>query len=352
MIKILSSLRKDDRGQALILVALSMVVLIGVAALSVDYGYLAWQKRDLQNAADAAALAAAWELPNGGYEARADEYIAKYIDVTEMPTTVTTTKLNGKTVRVEIDRQYNTMFAKVLGISSSDVYAMAEAEKDSWYTGLLPFALRNDYVEEPELPEGWVEGDPLPVPDPPINNLDDYIEFLSGMKGDTINLWGKEDDEDLKFGLVKLGQFSFSEQGVPYSENKPQAKVIEDGLDKSIYGHDLNIGSGLDMSIADALEGKNNPKPEDYPGFLNISGGEGYIIGVLPSRASVIDNSNGEGTVYWGEYVILHFTGLQFSKSGNIHLSGKLENIYNIYEAGEYEFEEDFFIGKSSKLIK
>jgi hypothetical protein len=348
MIKKIITLIKEEKGQALILVALSMVVLTGVAALSVDYGYLAWQKRDLQNAADAAALAAAWDLPNGDYQARANEYVSKYIDISEMPTTVTTTKLNNKAVRVEIHREYNTLFAKVLGINSSEVYAMAEAEKDSWYTGLLPFALRDDYVEE-ELPEGWMEGDPIPVPVPPIDDMDEYVDFMEDLIGDNINLWGKEDDENLKFGLVKLGEFSY-----PYKINTSPKDVIEAGLDKSIFGEDLYIGSGLDHSIADALEGKNNPKPEDYAGFLNLSGGEGYIIGVLPSRAAVLTNSTGSDVIYWGEYVILHFVNLDYTKEGNVHLSGTLKHVYNISDPdfSEEDFSEDFFIGKSSKLIK
>lgn len=333
MINKLNSLKKDDRGQALVLVALSMVVLIGVAALSVDYGYLAWQKRDLQNAADAAALAAAWDLPNGDYQARANEYVSKYIDISEMPTTVTTTKLNNKAVRVEIHREYNTLFAKVLGINSSDVYAMAEAEKDSWYTGLLPLAYKDDFLTDEDDP-----GDA-------ISSLNTYVLKLKGMIGSTLDLWGKVDGVDLKFGGAKLGQFSANDKG-EYKEEKPNQKVIEDKLDKSIYGHDISIDPGVDMSI-----------PDELLEFLNESGNEGYIIGVLPSVAASFGES--QGTAKWGEYVILHFTNLDYDKDGGasadpnkVYLTGKLANVYNIFNDGEDEFIEDFFIGRSSSLIK
>ena len=53
------------RGQAMIIVALSMVVLLGIAALVVDLG-LSWiMRRDEQNAADPAAIAAARYIEEG-----------------------------------------------------------------------------------------------------------------------------------------------------------------------------------------------------------------------------------------------------------------------------------------------
>ncbi len=53
---------KDQSGATAILVALVMVVLIGIAALAVDIGYVAATKNELQNVADAAALASARQL--------------------------------------------------------------------------------------------------------------------------------------------------------------------------------------------------------------------------------------------------------------------------------------------------
>ncbi|KAF5056625.1 putative Flp pilus-assembly TadE/G-like protein [anaerobic digester metagenome] len=62
--KIVKKILKEEDGQALVLVALMMVVLIGFAAIAVDIGMVTWQKSNLQNAADAAALAGAMDLPN------------------------------------------------------------------------------------------------------------------------------------------------------------------------------------------------------------------------------------------------------------------------------------------------
>ena len=57
-----ASVMANQRGVAAIIVALSMVVLLGVAALAIDLGYRNIAQNELQNIADAAALAGAAEL--------------------------------------------------------------------------------------------------------------------------------------------------------------------------------------------------------------------------------------------------------------------------------------------------
>src|SRR5258707_1315434 len=53
-------------GQALITVAFGMVVMLGAAGLAVDMGYLRYERRLQQSAADSAALAGADAAGNGG----------------------------------------------------------------------------------------------------------------------------------------------------------------------------------------------------------------------------------------------------------------------------------------------
>lgn len=55
---------KNERGVVAIIIALSMVVFISLAALSIDIGYALVTRNQLQNVADSAALAAAGELGN------------------------------------------------------------------------------------------------------------------------------------------------------------------------------------------------------------------------------------------------------------------------------------------------
>lgn len=56
------NLTKNNRGQVLVLVALSLIIILGFAALAIDLGYFYHTKNQLQGAADAAALAGAVEL--------------------------------------------------------------------------------------------------------------------------------------------------------------------------------------------------------------------------------------------------------------------------------------------------
>ena len=54
--------RNGQAGQSLVFVALGMVVLIGILGLAIDIGYYRYVRRELQTAADAAALAGAMDL--------------------------------------------------------------------------------------------------------------------------------------------------------------------------------------------------------------------------------------------------------------------------------------------------
>src|SRR5690348_10810711 len=58
-----------QRGQTLIFVAMTLVVLIGMTGLAVDVGYYRYEQRIMQSAADSAALAGTAELKYGSSSA-------------------------------------------------------------------------------------------------------------------------------------------------------------------------------------------------------------------------------------------------------------------------------------------
>ena len=71
----------DQRGSSLVINAVALISLLGVAALAVDMGYGYSLKNKLQSAGDAAALAAADALPDGAQaQALALEYAVKNLD--------------------------------------------------------------------------------------------------------------------------------------------------------------------------------------------------------------------------------------------------------------------------------
>src|SRR5262245_9881679 len=57
-------LRGSQSGQVIVMFAICLVIVLGMAALVVDVGYAYYVKRQLQASADAAALAGAQSLPD------------------------------------------------------------------------------------------------------------------------------------------------------------------------------------------------------------------------------------------------------------------------------------------------
>jgi len=119
---------KEESGQAMVLFALAFVVICGFAAYAVDLGSLAQEKSDLQNVADAAALAGAQELPDvDKAKAVAIEYAAINGETEDIVVTplVSDDKLH---ITVEIKRNVKGYFTNVIGAGGSkDVGAKAIA---------------------------------------------------------------------------------------------------------------------------------------------------------------------------------------------------------------------------------
>ncbi len=156
----LHSLR-TKRGQSLVIIALSATALFGIIALGLDAGRLYFERRDVQNAADAGALAGAQELiptgvnvgatpamqQNARYQAAVyafetfndtpgvpnGSYITSPITVgaSQIPAqvTITTPGRNNNPNEIEVQVTYNVpmTFAAVMGFQSQPVTALAIA---------------------------------------------------------------------------------------------------------------------------------------------------------------------------------------------------------------------------------
>lgn len=73
---LMPSRRGDERGAVIILMAVFSLVIVGIAALVVDVGSMLDEKRQLQNGADAAALAVAQSCGGGACNAAAAQSLA------------------------------------------------------------------------------------------------------------------------------------------------------------------------------------------------------------------------------------------------------------------------------------
>jgi Putative Flp pilus-assembly TadE/G-like len=131
---------KSEKGQAIVVMAFALVGLLAFMALAVDVGFLRYEKRLLQTAADAAAIAGAAELSYGDVTSAADS---------DSAANGFTNGSNGVTVAVNnpplsgphvsdsnyveaiVSRTAPTFFAKAFGVSSTQITARAVAHLGS-----------------------------------------------------------------------------------------------------------------------------------------------------------------------------------------------------------------------------
>lgn len=134
---------KEDRGAVAILVAVLMVPILICAALVVDIGFGYVQRRQLQNAADAAALAVAQDCGRGSCGNMATTALSLATGNIRTDTLTATPVLKANSVTVTTTAKVIYAFAPVIGIRSQTVTARSTA---SWAgpnggTALLPLTI-------------------------------------------------------------------------------------------------------------------------------------------------------------------------------------------------------------------
>ncbi|MCG7344137.1 Tad domain-containing protein [Sporosarcina sp. ACRSL] len=119
---------KDESGVAKILVALSIIVLLGFTALVIDVGAIYFEKSRLQKALDAAVLGGAHRLLVSEEEAKTTAIslaLKNGYDVVD-----DSKEMSTGNYFIEIEKKVNKemTFARVLGVNSTDINAVARAE--------------------------------------------------------------------------------------------------------------------------------------------------------------------------------------------------------------------------------
>ena len=135
MTKIVRHSGDNEGGQIIVLVAILMVGLVAVVGLVTDGGLVFSQRRDLQNVADAAALAGAMQIDQDAYRASgavaldepaarqaAEEYLAAESNISY------SVLVRPARVEVSVSRHASTGFLKVIGIDGFEISANASAE--------------------------------------------------------------------------------------------------------------------------------------------------------------------------------------------------------------------------------
>jgi Flp pilus assembly protein TadG len=180
---------RSEQGQSIVLIAVVMVSLLALAGLAIDGGNLFLQRRRVQNAADAGALAGTRVLAEitinceGGSsanDARVAQAVAEFVASNGFPesegTAMTSWYVNADEqqlaqvgagsipqaatgVEVQLEAQVSTYFLKVVGIEHAAFGGEATAMTGPvirFGGGLLPIAVPLDIVEELDQNEEFI----------------------------------------------------------------------------------------------------------------------------------------------------------------------------------------------------
>ena len=148
-------LRAREHGQVMMVAALMIPILLGMTGMAIDIGGYADDKRTLQNAADAIALAASQDLckPDCGSTAQAVATGQTWATKNNIPlSNVTITISGGSTapkVTAVVTKNHKFHFVRALGINDKDVSAAAAAVKVSFGggAGIVPWTVTQATVD-------------------------------------------------------------------------------------------------------------------------------------------------------------------------------------------------------------
>ena len=184
--------RREARGQVLVIFALSITVIFAAAGLAFDVGRFYSERRFLQNAADAAALAAANALIRGETVAQADVRARESLTLnfSRSPSGVTpvlppTTPvyssghagdpehmingilISGGEIRVAVQNPVGYTFGRIVGLDENTIGGQARV---STVGNLLPIAVRR-YVNLPGPNAGAIA--------PCSGNQNEFMDFFA-----------------------------------------------------------------------------------------------------------------------------------------------------------------------------
>lgn len=153
----------DEEGASAVIVAVMIVVLLAFGAIVVDAGLLYANRREIQTAADSAALSGVQELPTDPSSAMAfaGNYAALNApQATDTEFTIGSTFVANDTITAVLrDPATNLTLARFMGMESSPVGALATAVIGSprtYGSGLMPFGICATGTTE--APYGYTPG--------------------------------------------------------------------------------------------------------------------------------------------------------------------------------------------------
>lgn len=265
---------KEESGQALVIVAASVVVLLGATAFSVDLGMAYNAKAELQAAADAAALAGAQDLPSASVAIDSAKSYAGFNDVgVDDVTVVTPYAGSNKLIEVTCTKTFEYMFAKVLGFDSKVIVARAVATRESpWVGDALPFMnLDDDYTVNPSMTlweKTTAAGDDEKLWPYDQNKIDAEYEITLNAGWYDCRLVDMEDGFALKSGITKADQDEIA--GVVSQSVGSYVYVLSlRGGTDSVINPDENYGNKENITTHDVVLLKCYVNSYDFTGGVS-----------------------------------------------------------------------------------
>lgn len=277
----ISKLLREERGSALLLLALSFTVILGSAALVMDVGMMLNNKIQVANAADAAALAGVQALPAD--ETAAEALAKTYASQNNVENIMVKIDDERRKIEVIAQRTIDLSFARVLGFEQSTASARACAviEPCTGATGVVPLGVPEQsfvygepyilkYAGGDEMPDedyhsGWLGILALQGPGAKLyledlkHGFDQQIEINDIINIQTGNISGKT-YEGIQYRVDRCNHTPYCsyEHYDPACPRVLLVPVIES------YGHKKVIVTGFSAFLVDGVQGM---------------GSENYIIG-------------------------------------------------------------------------
>ncbi len=267
----------SNKGTAAVITAVMMTAILGFSALVVDIGSVSLEKNKLQNAVDAAVLAAAQDLTDtSAATATANEYLADN-GFEDAVINVSFTDANRQ-VTVEAIQVVSYSFARILGFDSADVKASATAQKGGTYLrGAFDYAVfsgsRND--------ELCINS----------NGKDTYIEgSVHSNNGFRYN--GNHDSLEITGALDTVGRITLNSQHVTIGEQIPFSS-FEEMPDFSEEIRQLAQSEGTYYNTSQSFNGNLHVNEAIYVnGHINFNSNTFSGIGTIFAKDNINFNNS------------------------------------------------------------
>ncbi len=296
---------KENRGSIAVVAAAAVIGITGIAALAVDVGALYLNRFEAANAADAAALAGAQELPGRPEEALAvaGNYASmnKRADAAAKDTIDPVLSKNNTAITVTVTRNVPLFFAKIWGLNFSTVQASATAEVQTYsggVKGIVPFGIEK---------QSFVFGQTYTLKLGGGSGYNGNFQALAlGASGASNYV---ENIKNGYKGKFTIGDWIFTETG---NMSGPTASGVSYrlGLDPSVTFDTVESGSDriIIVPVIDSLEvsGRTDVQVVGFAAFfLEGSGGGGNDSFVYGKFREMVTPGDGSSTAaYYGLSVV------------------------------------------------